>query len=213
MKLQKWLAHIIFQPAPTHNKPPYVNITSQFFRLCGTSPIIIEEAFIQYIGKYATKADPVFYLPNQRHLEIYHHLARLYRGTFTQIFHLTPQMRQRSLIEMDLKFEIVCEVVTSGDEINSGPFVKSFFEELMSIILELCPPKISPKKLVERSPNRAFESPLGSKYSTPPVRSSRENTFVSRLDEGTSSRNKLLVEEEDRIQSDDKKGNCFIFFI
>ena len=75
--------------------------------------------------------------------------------------------------------QIVCEVAMSGDEINSESFVKSFFEELMTVILEQCPSKISPKKFVERMRKRAYESPLQSKYSTPPARSSGKYIQVS----------------------------------
>jgi hypothetical protein len=107
--------------------------------------------------------------------------------------------------------QIVCEVAMSGDEINSEPFVKSFFEELAAVILKRCPPKISPKKLVERMRKRAYEGPLQSKYSTPSICSSRESPFKSCSDEGTSSRSKSLKEEDDHIQSDDKMGDFFFF--
>jgi hypothetical protein len=45
--------------------------------------------------------------------------------------------------------EITSEVATLGDEINSEPFVKSFFEASASVIVKRSPPKMSPKKLIE----------------------------------------------------------------
>jgi hypothetical protein len=107
--------------------------------------------------------------------------------------------------------EIACEVATSGDEINSDSFVKSFFEKLVAVILEQCPPKISPKKLVERMPKKTFESPLQNKHSAPPVDSSRENTFKPRFDEGTASRNNPPKEEDGLIQSANNMSNFFLF--
>src|SRR5436190_22542804 len=66
--------------------------------------------------------------------------------------------------------EITSEVGMSGDEVKSEPFVKSFFEALAAVILKRSPPKMSPKKLIEKMHEIEYESPLRSKYSKPLMR-------------------------------------------
>jgi ATP-dependent DNA helicase PIF1 len=85
---------------PANREKPFGGITVVMFGDFAQLPPVLDTA--------------LFHRPGDKSKNIMHEGSKLYRDTFTRVFHLQEQMRQRGHTEMDLKFATLLTNLRSG---------------------------------------------------------------------------------------------------